>query len=605
MQKNDSLRQQLKGTLHLGRALGLVWRIAPGWTLVGSALLFVQGLLPLAALYLMKLIVDAVTGGLASPDKSGVFHRLALLVGLAGGVAALIALCRALAELITEAQGIVVEDHISEILHAKSVAADLAYYENADYYDALHRAQQHAAFRPSGIVNSLVHIAQNAVALAAVIGLLFTLHWVVAGILFVAVVPGVLARIRYSNRMFRWHRRRTSTDRRTSYIHTLLTHGAYAKEVRLFDLGRLFIEWFRDLRKQLRRERLGITVRRSVAEFLWHLCATAIIFTTYFYIAYRAVHGAITLGDMVMYFGAFQTGLGYLRQLLFSLAGLYEDNLFLSNFYEFVDLKPRIAEPADPKPVPRPMQQGFVFDHVAFRYPASDKKALDDVCLTIGPNQVVALVGENGSGKTTLVKLLCRLYDPDSGSITLDGTPLRELGLADLRRQLGVIFQDYIRYNFTARQNIWLGNIEVAPQDAKIVESAQLSGADRVISRLPRGYETPLGRWLDNGHELSAGEWQKLALARAFLRDAQLIVLDEPASSLDARTEYEVYQKFRELAKGRSALLISHRFSTVRMADYIYVLDEGRIVEHGAHGDLIRLGGRYARLFEMQAQYYK
>jgi ATP-binding cassette subfamily B protein len=333
--------------------------------------------------------------------------------------------------------------------------------------------------------------------------------------------------------------------------------------------------------------------------------ATVAVFGSYAFIAYRTVQGSITVGDLVMYYQAFQRGHDFLREMLGGLSGLYEDNLFLSNLYEFLDLKRKVVEPLTSRPIPRPMRTGIVFDRVSFQYPTGTRRVLQDISLTIRPGDHVAFVGENGSGKTTLIKLLCRLYDPTDGAITLDGTDLRQFETAALRHEISVIFQDYAQYHLTARENIWFGNPQLSPDQERIVAAARYSGADEVIAGLKRGYDTTLGKWFEDGEELSIGEWQKVALARAFLRDAPIIVLDEPTSALDAKAEYEVFGKFRQLAEGRTTILISHRFSTVRMADCIYVLDDGKIVEAGTHEKLVQRGGKYARLFETQAQYYR
>jgi ATP-binding cassette subfamily B protein len=287
------------------------------------------------------------------------------------------------------------------------------------------------------------------------------------------------------------------------------------------------------------------------------------------------------------------------------MANLYEDSLFLSSLYEFLDLRPRVVEATVPRVLPRPLERGIAFNHVRFSYDGAARPVLEDITLTVRPGEHVALVGANGAGKTTLIKLLCRLYDPAAGGITLDGIDLRELELVALRRQISVVFQDYARYYLSARENIWLGNTALAPEDARIAAAARDSGADAVISQLPHGYETRLGKWFDGGQELSIGEWQKIALARAFLREAQIVVLDEPTSALDASAEYEVFQKFRQLAAGRTTILISHRFSTVRTADCIYVMDQGRIIEGGDHDALMGRGGRYAQMFELQARNYR
>jgi ATP-binding cassette subfamily B protein len=364
---------------------------------------------------------------------------------------------------------------------------------------------------------------------------------------------------------------------------------------------------FSQLRKELRQEKLDIARKKSVSELTAQASATVAVFGSFAFIAYRTVQGVITLGDMVMYFGAFQRGLGYLRGMLGGLAELYENNLFLSNLYEFLDLEPRVKEPVHPLPVPKPIQKGVIFDHVSFQYPTGSghSNVLEDVTLSIEAGEVVALVGANGSGKTTLIKLLCRLYDPQKGKIILDGTDIREFNTNSLRREISVIFQDYAQYYLTARENIWFGNIELSPKDERIASAARQADAHTLIEKLPKGYETVLGKWFEDGEELSIGEWQKVALGRAFVRNAQIVVLDEPTSSLDAKTEYEVFKRFRQLLSGRIAILISHRFSTVKTADRIFVLEDGRIVESGTHDVLVGQGGHYAELFEKQAEHYR
>lgn len=591
--------------LNIRRAAQLVWQSGRGWALANMALVVVQGVLPLLSLYLMKLVVDAAASGVSAPDRAAAFGRVAMYIGLTGAVTLATAAARSIANLVGEAQGLSVTDKVQDIIHGKSVEVDLEYYENSQYYDTLHRAQQEAPYRPTRILNGLLQVGQNSISLVAMVGLLLSLHWGVAAVLFVTAVPSVLVRVKYAGGLYRWQRRRTPAERLAWYFDWLLTRDTHAKEIRLFGLGDLFRGRYRDLRKVLRGERLEIVSHRSFADLGAQVVAALGVYGCYAFIAYRTVTGVVTLGDLVMYYQAFQRGQTFLRDMLGGIAGLYEDSLFLSNFFEFLGLRRKVTEPAHPDTVPRPMRSGIVFDRVSFQYPNSQRKALEDISLTIRPGEVVALVGENGSGKTTLVKLLCRLYDPIEGAVTMDGVDLRQFQPADYRREISVIFQDYARYNLTARENIAFGNAALPPETAPIREAAQKAGADAVIERLPQGYETVLGKWFENGEELSVGEWQKVALARAFLRDAQVIVLDEPTSAMDARAEYEVFQRFRQLVAGRAAVLISHRFSTVRMADTIHVLQEGRIVESGSHGDLVRKAGVYASLFEIQAQHYR
>ncbi len=603
--QTESIKQKIRRTLQLGRALRFVWQSAKGWTLLNGGLIVIQGVLPLLPLYLMKLIVDTVAAGVTAPDKGDALRHVLWLVCLLATVTLVTTLLRSIAGLVSEWQSYIVTDHMNDVLLAKSVEVDLEYYESAQYYDTLHRAQREAPCRPISIINGLAQIGQNGISLLAIAALLVSFHLIIVLILFITVLAGTGVRLIYTRKLYRWQREQTSTERQANYLIWMLTDISHAKEVRLLDLGPLFIQRFQEVRRKLRKGKLDITFRRSLADFAAQTVATVAIYGSYAYVAYQAIGGGITLGDLVMYFQAFQRVQGYLHGLLGSFAGLYEDNLFLSNLYEFLDLKRTVKEPVQATPVPRPMQCGIVLNHVSFQYPGGARKSLEDISLTIRPGEVVALVGENGSGKTTLIKLLCRLYDPTSGTITLDGIDLRQFATQALRHEIGVILQDYAHYQMTARENIWLGNTAVPLQDERVMEAALRSGADGVIQALPQGYDTILGKRFEHGEELSVGEWQKVALARAFMRDAQIIALDEPTSSMDAKAEYEVFQQFRQLVAGRTAILISHRFSTVRMADRIFVLKQGRIIEDGSHDELISRGGTYARLFEMQAQHYR
>jgi ATP-binding cassette subfamily B protein len=601
----EPVRQKIRRFLQLGRAVRFVWQSTRGWTLLNSFLLVVQGILPLVPLYLTKLMVDAVAAGISAPDKDAALRHVLWLVGALAAVTLFSALIRLISGLVGEWQSHIVTDHMNDVLLAKSIEVDVEYYESAKYYDTLHRAQREAPFRPISIVNGLSQIAMNGVSLLAIGALLLSFHWIIAVILFLAVSAAAALRIVHTGKLYRWQRENTATERQAGYYHGILTGGGHSKEVRLFDLGKLFMDRARDLRRKLREGRLTLSRQRALADFAAQTFATTAIYGCYAFVAYQAIGGRLTVGDLVMYYQAFQRVQGYLQGILSSLTGLYADNLFLSNLYEFLDLKRTVAEPAVAQPVPQPMRTGIVLDHVSFQYPGSTRKAIEDVSLAIRPGEVVALVGENGSGKTTLIKLMCRLYDPTGGSITFDGIDLRQFETHALRREIAIIFQNYARYHLSAEENIWLGNAALPPDRERVAAAARRSGADEVIRGLPRGYDTILGKSFADGEELSMGEWQKVALARAFMRDAQILVLDEPTSSMDAKAEYEVFQSFRKLVAGRTAILISHRFSTVRMADRIYVLQHGKVIEGGSHDELILAGGIYARLFEMQAQHYR
>ena len=601
----ESLRRKILRILQLSRALRFVWEGAKGWAVVNGMLTLVQGVLPLLQLYLVKLMVDAVSAGVMMPDKDGALRRVLWIVGATGAVALLVSLLRSMAATVRQWQSMLITDHMNDILLAKSILVDLEYYENPRYYDTLHRAQREASSRPINIVNGLAQIGQSSISLLAIAGLLLLFNWVVTAVLLAAVVMGTALRLGYTGKVYDWQKDLTAMERKTGYFGWLLTDITHAKEIRLFEIGPVFIRRLREIRMKLRKGRLAIMRSRSIMEFLAETCTNTAIYGSYAYVAYQTVSGEITLGSLVMYFSAFQRVQACLQGLLSSLAGLYSDNLFLANLYEFLDLERTVAEPVEGRPVPQPMRRGIVLNHVNFQYPAGTRKVLEDVSLTIRPGEVVALVGENGSGKTTLIKLLCRLYDPSGGTITIDGVDLRQFATKALRREISIIFQDYVHYHMTARENIWLGNAALPLEHERVIAAACRSGADDVIRGLPKGYDTILGRRFESGEELSIGEWQKVALARAFMRDAQVLVLDEPTSSMDAKAEYEVFQRFRELVAGRTAILISHRFSTVRMADHIYVMEQGRIIEGGTHDELVRLGGTYARLFEMQARHYR
>jgi len=590
---------------NIGWASRFVWQSGPGLTIANVILVIVQGVLPLVGLYLIKLVIDAVSAGLVEPNRIAAAKEVTFLIILSGCVLLLENILGTVAGLVSARQAHFVTDRMYDILHAKSIEMDLEYYENSDYYDTLHRAQQEAPYRPTRIVNGLLQLGQSAISLIAITALLVSFHWSVPIFLIVAAIPGLLVRFRFAEKTFKWQRKRTPSERQAWYLNSLLTHDSHAKEIRLFNLGSLFADRFRQLRTQLRRENLSLATRRSIAELIAQSGAIIAAFAFYGFLAFRALQGLISLGDLVMFYQAIQRGQSYLRQFFGGIANLYENNLFLTYVHEFLSLKAKIVEPIRARPIRKPLAKGIVFDRLSFQYPNSGRKILEEITLTIHPGEHVALVGENGAGKTTLVKLLSRLYDPTEGAITFDGVNLRDLSLIDLRREIGIIFQDYAKYQLTAKENIWLGNIDLPPEEEGIIRAARQAGADDIISGLPNGYDTVLGKVFENGVELSIGEWQKIALARAFLRQAQIIVLDEPTSAMDAKAEYELFNKFHQLAKGRIAILISHRLSTVRMVDRIYVLEGGKITESGTHNELIHQGGKYAYLFERQAQHYR
>ncbi len=590
--------------MQLGRALRIVLKCSPKLALGNIICLLIQGVIPLISLYLIKLIIDEVTVGLSIADKSSSFNHVLMLVIIAGGVAVISIICNLSARLLGESHSLIVTDHIQRILHSKSIEIDLNYYENPQYYNTLHRAQQEAPYRPNHIFNGLIQVAQSSVSAAAMLFLMFRFHWIVTVAVFVAVLPEIYVKLKFSGKLYNWQRRVTQDERKSRYYGWILSTYAYAKEIRLFNLGSLFLKRYADLRGKLRSERLKISRDRSLAELFTQTVGVLVVFGAYGFIVYRAIHGVITIGDLVMYFQAFRQAVSYLRNILNGVAGLYEDNLFLNNLFEFLDLKPIVVDPIKPVSVPSPIKDGVVFNSVSFQYPSIARSALDDVSIRFNPGEVTALVGKNGSGKTTLIKLLCRLYDPSTGSVTIDGVDLREFNTVELRGQISVLFQDYVRYQMMVNENIWFSDTTEPLDQDRIKNAAQRAEIEEVINRLPNGFETVLGKWFDDSVELSEGEWQKIAFARTLNKDAQIIILDEPTSAMDAETEHEIFRRLKPLVRDKIIILISHRFSTVRAADRIYILDGGRISEQGSHGELLRQNGYYARLFRESSEFY-
>lgn len=591
--------------LSLRQVVKLVWESAPRLTVASALLVTLQGILPLATLYLLKLIIDSVTESQSSGGIENPLNGVIILIILFSGIILLTVFSRSLSVYVNETQAALTTDHIQNILHAKSVEVDLEYYENPTYYDTFYMAQREAAIRPTRIVNGLFQVGQSGIALLALLFVLISFSWLMVIFLAIAVVPAALVRWKYADRIYQWRKSRTSQERQAFYFHWMLTDERHAKEIRLFNLGPRFMDRHRNLRSRLMQEYRKILEKRMVADLGAQVLSVLALFFSFLFIAYNTVQGIITLGDLVFYFGAIQQSQVFMNNLLSGMAGLHEDTIFLTSLHEFLELKPKVKEPVHPIPVPVPMKSGISFDHVTFCYPGSRSAALSDITLTIPPGRTVALVGENGSGKTTLVKLLCRLYDPVSGTITLDGIDLRDFNIITLRREISIIFQDYARYNLTAKENIMFGSGDLQVEEDQVFQAAESAGADVVINRLEHQYETLLGKLFDSGAELSVGEWQKIALARAFIRDAQIIVMDEPTSALDPFAEAEVIAKLQTITKGRTALIISHRLSSIRTTDCIYFMETGRIVESGTHEDLVALRGKYYHLFETQARQYR
>lgn len=586
-------------------ALSLVWESSPSLAVAGIVVRIVQGLLPLVVLYLTKLLIDTVTEALKTPTDDPSLTRILMILGGIAGVAAVTVILTALGGLLSRTQAQIVTDHMYALIQAKSVEVDLEYYENAQYHDTLHRAQQEASYRPTAVLNAVLQLGQNMISLVAMGAVLWWLHWGVIPILILAAVPYLIVRLQQSNRLFVWERERTPLERKAWYVHMLLTQAVAAKEVRLFDLGARLRQWFLEARSVLCRERIALEWRWALSASVAQLIGVAGIFGVYSFVAIRTLQGQFSVGDLVICFQAVQRASGFLESVGQSVANLYENNLFLTTLNEFLGVQSRLRISMSQRAFPHPMSEGIVFDHVSFQYPHEERVAIRDFTFSIRRGEHVAFVGANGAGKTTLVKLLCRLYDPSKGCITIDGTDLRDYPIANVREAVSVIFQDFVKFQLLAKDNIALGVRSPGIDHSVVVQAAKQAGVHEVIERLPHGYESLLGKLFDGGHELSIGEWQKVALARAILRDSQILILDEPTSAMDAKAEAELFERFHELAQGRTAILISHRLSTVKMVDRIFVIDQGQIVEQGTHDELMRQHGLYTSLFLTQAQHYQ
>jgi len=596
------LRRALGQLPHLLRALSMVWAAARPWTVAWAFLLVAQGLLPIATVYLTKRLVDslvlALDGGGAWQSSRPVLIFALLMVG----VSLVTELLRAATVLVRAAQSELLQDHIRFLIQQKSVAADLAFYEWPEYYDHLHRAREEASYRPVALVDTAGGLFQNGITLVAMGAVLLPFGLCLPAALLLSTLPAFYVVLRYTMLQHRWRMRTTSDERRTWYYDWVLTDKEPAAELRLFDLSRHFQRAYQSLRGRLRRERLALAKAQSLAELCAGTAALSITGATLAWMIWRALNGQITLGELALFYQAFNQGQRLTRTLLENVGQLYANSLFLGNLFEFLSLEPKIKDPAEPLPAPADLKEGARFRRVTFSYPGSQRPALEDFDLKLPAARITAVVGQNGAGKSTLVKLLCRLYDPERGSVEVDGTDVRDLSVASLRRLITVMFQEPVRYSATVAENISLGDLPAEAALAEIEEAASAAGADPTIRRLPEGYDSLLGKWFAGGTELSVGEWQRIALARAFLRRAPIIVLDEPTSAMDPWAEADWLDRFRRLASGRTAVIITHRFTTAMRADVIHVMEGGRIVESGSHTELLERGGRYAQSWFAQTQ---
>ncbi len=599
-----SVWQALRGLfVYVDRALRLTWSTQRSLTLVFAGMSVASGLLPAAVAYVGKLIVDGVVlaaeTGLQDDINTALFWLgvEAVLAGLLLGTRRGLSVCQQLLRAL-------LSQRVNVMILEKALTLHVAQYEDAELYDQMTRARREASSRPLSLVKRSFAMAQNTLSLITYGGLLIAFSaWAVL-ILVLAAIPAFLAETRFAREAFRLFRWRTPETRVRAYLEAVIARDDYVKEVKLFGIGPLLLERYSDIFRSLYAEDRDLTLRRGIWGYLLNLLSTFAFYGAYAWIVWETIHGNITLGDMTMYLVVFRQGQNSVSQILADVGGMYEDNLYLSNLYEYLEtptLDSSGGELAGPD-----RRDGIRFENVSFRYPGDERPALEHIDLHIKPGGKLALVGANGSGKTTLIKLLAGLYSPDSGRILVDGLDVREWKTAALHRKLAVIFQDFVKYQFIVGENVGVGDIEAMNDEAQWALASEKGMALPFVETMPDGFHTQLGRWFPGGRELSIGQWQKVALSRAFMRDAaDILVLDEPTAAMDAEAEAQIFERVRAVAEDQIAILISHRFSTVRMADDIVVLDKGRVVEQGTHGELMAYDGVYAKLFALQAQGYQ
>jgi ATP-binding cassette subfamily B protein len=579
-----------------------VWAASRYWTVAWMILLLVQGLIPVASISLTPRAINALVSVTGSGISAANVQKVIVPVGLMAGIMLVGEVLNSAAEWIRTAQSELVQDYVTGLIQKQSVAVDYGFYEYSEYNDKLDRAREGASGRSLALLENTGRLLQNTVTLFAMAAILAPYGFGLPITLVVSAFPAFYV-LTYLNKIqYQWSQR-TTTDRRwLTYYDYLLTNNATAAEVRLFDYADYFQLSYHNLRRRLRHEQFHLLKLQTLGRFVATIIALIISGGALAWIGRQVLLGILTLGDLALFFQAFSQGQSIVKDLLSNLGQIYRNSLFLGNLFEFLQIQPKIVEPRNPVPVPSTPKKGICFRQVTFRYPGTEEPVLDNFNLALPAGKIVAIVGDNGAGKSTLIKLLCRFYDPESGSIELDGIDLRNFSVKAFRRLITVLFQSPIPYYTTARENIRLGDISAASNSREIQAAAKASGIDDKINRLPLGYNTMLGKLFPEGTDLSGGQWQRLALARAFFRRAQIIILDEPTSAMDPWAEHDWLERFRSLASGRTAVVITHRFTLAMRADIIHVMRAGQIVESGTHDELLAQSGFYAQSWKDQME---
>jgi ATP-binding cassette subfamily B protein/ATP-binding cassette subfamily C protein len=600
--KINTLRQSFAVFRYSGRAIGLVWNTNRHLTIILAILTLIAGLLPAAIAYIGKLIVDAVV--LASQQNPNNSYRPLMFVGIEAIAVAILAGSQRGLSICQSLLRVLLGQRVNVLILKKALTLDLTQFEDSEFYDKMTNARREASSRPLSLVNRTFALVQSAVSLVTYGVLLLNFSLGAVLVLILAAMPAFIAETKFAGQAFRLFSWRAPESREQHYLETLVAREDFAKEVKLYQLGEMLLGRYHNIFNQLYGADRDLTLRRGIWGYFLGLLSTGAFYIAYAWIVVETVVGRISLGDMTMYLTVFRQGQLTFSGALTSIGGMYEDNLYLSNLYEFLEEEVPIPQGKATKGTnPR---DGIRFVNVTFTYPGNTKPALKNLSLHLQPGEKLAIVGENGSGKTTLIKLLTRLYSPDSGKILLDGLDLQEWDIEVLRQRIGVIFQNFVRYQFTVGENIGVGDVEHLEDKTRWEIAAEKGMAKPFIDYLSQGFQTQLGKWFKGGQELSGGQWQKIALARAFMRNsADILVLDEPTSAMDPQAEFDIFNHFRTLTRNQMVFLISHRFSTVRMADKIAVIEAGELLEQGTHEELLQAGGRYAKLFSLQAAGYR
>src|SRR5664280_34787 len=580
-------------------SLQLVWNSSAGWTLTNIVMSTLRSVFPLMLIWLLKIVIDDITQAAKAVSSAYALNIIWPILA----VAIIWFLDEASSDFsnyVRKKQAMKLEVYMYGLLHSKAIKLDLINFERPEYFDCLSRASREAPWRPNSILNNLVSMLRGVLSLVLMAGLILTLQWTLVVLLLVANIPGIWLRLYYADILYNFQRQQTPEARKSAYFNWLLTGDRPSRELRLFGLGNYFISLFRKSFLKQKEEEINILHRRTLIEFISNFFKASSLLVSLLFIAHQTISGKLSLGQMTMFLLAFRQGMIYIKDLFSSVAGLYEDSLFIGDTFEFLNLKENIIA-AEPTIVPQPLSKKIVADNLSFTYPGNNFRTISNVSFEIKKGEIIAIVGPNGAGKSTLVRLLSRLYDCDSGKIKYDDTDIRNIDPEEYRKHFSVVFQDFMLYNLTAGENIRMGNIDEKSPESQIKASAETTGVNDLINNLQNGYDTVIGNLFDDSRELSWGEWQKIALARALFRNAPVLILDEPSSALDADSEYEIFSRFREIVKDRTSILISHRFTNVSLADRIIVLNKGEIAETGTHDELMKKGGIYYTMFTKQS----